>query len=172
MYVFTGSSVYLLGAGGTPNPLCRCVAVRVYVRAFVSTATHCNTLQHTAAHHSTQCKTLIRWKTQKSTPWKCARVTHCNTLQHTATHTAERQVVRRLRRVWLGNVLSSNTLQHAATHCNTLQHTLCNTLQHTATHTATHYLGERHKRKRTPWKGAQVTRCNTPQHTATQTEKY
>jgi len=41
--------------------------------------------------------------------WYCLTImTHSNTLQHTATHC---------------NTLQHNTLQHTATHCNTLQHT-------------------------------------------------
>jgi len=92
------------------------------------TATHCNTVQHSATHcnmwaivceiHlcglSGDCNTLQHTATHCNTPQHTA--THCNTLQHTATH--------------------CNALQHTATHCNTLQHTAthCNTLQHTATH--------------------------------------
>ena len=43
----------------------------------IQTATHCNTLQHTATrmqHTATHCNTLQR------------TATHCNTLQHTVTH--------------------------------------------------------------------------------------
>ena len=80
-------------------------------------ATHCSTLQHTAAH----CSTLQHTVTQCSTMQHAATcsnmlqhaATCCNALQRTATH--------------------CNELQHAAKHCNTLQHTAthCNTLQHT-----------------------------------------
>jgi len=99
-------------------------------------ATHCSTLQHTAAYYDA----VQRIATQSNTLHRI--VTHCNTLQHTTT-----------------------SLQHAAAYCNTLQHTCLysdaeadddilwfmlpsrsmNTLQHTATHcntlqhTATHY---------------------------------
>jgi len=63
------------------------------------TATHCNTLQHTASlRHSLQ-----------QTATHCLTATHCNTLQHTATHCL--------------TATHCNTLQHTATHCNTLQHT-------------------------------------------------
>jgi len=95
-----------------------------YTRIFVCTATHCNTLQHTA--------------------------THCNTLQHTATHWKQSLHLLQLSRAAL---LAQNTvdthwsfyaLQHAAaTHtaarCNMLQHTAthCNTLQRTAIHCIT-----------------------------------
>ena len=99
------------------------------------TATHCNTLQHTATtlqQPAPHCNKLQHYNTdtQQERPGTglCIKypkpirtlqhtATHCNTLQHTATH--------------------CNTLQHTATHCNTLQHTAihCNTLQHTATQT-------------------------------------
>ena len=71
------------------------------------TATHCNTLQHTATHCTTHCSTLQHTET------------HCNTLQHTAQHTAAH----------------CNTLQHTATHCDTLQHTVprCTSLHRAAT---------------------------------------
>jgi len=47
-------------------------------QVIAGTATHCNTLQHTATH----CNTLhlMEWQVIAGT----AR--HCNTLQHTATH--------------------------------------------------------------------------------------
>ena len=63
------------------------------------TATHWNTLQHTAAHH-----------TEKD----------CNTLQHTDTHTHTMPAIVEE---------PTSVLQHAATHWNTLQHTAahCNT---------------------------------------------
>jgi len=59
-----------------------CVIRFVYIRATEHplariTATHCNTLQHTATHIVKYCNTLQH--TAK----------HCNTLQHTATHTAK-----------------------------------------------------------------------------------
>jgi len=65
-------------------------------------ATHCNTLQHTATQFicSTSQEILRKCATYAYLP---PTATHCNTLQHTATH--------------------CNTLQHTATHCNTLQHT-------------------------------------------------
>jgi len=80
------------------------------------TATHCNTLQHTAIH----CCSLR----QERKVWIITlqhTATHCNTLQHTATHCCS---LRQERKVWI------ITLQHTATHCNTLQHTAthCNTL--------------------------------------------
>ena len=86
------------------------------------TATHCNTLQHTATelqHTATHCNTLQH----SATP--------CNTLQHPA----KRPIYKRR---YVTRELSiekeiSNGPQHPATPYNTLQHpaTLCNTLQHT-----------------------------------------
>jgi len=75
------------------------------------TATHCNTLQHTActATQCTHCNTLQH---------SARTAAHCNTL-HTAQHTATQ-------------CTHCNTLQHTAhtaTHCN-----IVHTLQHTATH--------------------------------------
>jgi len=72
-----------------------------------SSATHSNTLQHTAIQYNAP-------NTYRNT--HAARILQLQGYQHTATH--------------------CNTLQHTATHCNTLQHTAthCNTLQHTATH--------------------------------------
>jgi len=85
------------------------------------TATHCNTLQHTAntlQHTATHCNTLQH------------AATHCNTLQRTTTHCT----LTRQHTATHCNIL--HTLQHTATHCNTLLHsaTPCNTLQHPATH--------------------------------------
>ena len=100
------------------------------------TATHCNTLQHTARDYAnyndewyyadntaTHCKRLrqLQWRMVLCRVHCNAlqhTVTHCNTLQHTATY------CKRLCRQ------HSNTRQHTATHGNTLQHTAthCNTI--------------------------------------------
>jgi len=107
------------------------------------TATHCNTLQHTATQHSaTLCHilphnyTLIlplpvaievrkqygatRGNTRKHTE------THCNALQHTDAFTSGGYRVSR--------TAPCNTRKHTETRCITLQHTAaqCNTLHHTA----------------------------------------
>jgi len=88
----------------------KCIGRLLYYHRDVlqHTATHCNTLQHTA-----HCTTLL--------PSGCP-ATHCNTLYHTATHC---------------NTLQHTALPSGcpATHCTTLYHTAthCNTLQHTAT---------------------------------------
>jgi len=84
------------------------------------TATHCDTLQHTATSWRKYVDTYVQGHSCSFYDSHCDTlqhtVTHCNTLQHSAIH--------------------CNTLQHTATHCNTLQHTAthCNTAQHTATH--------------------------------------
>ena len=85
----------------------------IYFKTLQLSATLCNTLQHAATHYSTLLLTTTYFKTVHHS------VMLCNTRQHTATHC---------------NTLQ--TLHHTATHCNTLQHTAthCNTLQHTATH--------------------------------------
>jgi len=77
------------------------------------TATHCNTLQHTASHDVGQCVfcpiTITHYKTHYNTLQHVA--THCNTLHHTM----------------LGNAYFvphyNNALQHVATRCKPLQHT-------------------------------------------------
>jgi len=99
------------------------------------TATHCNTLQHTAIH----CHTLQYTTTYCSTIPRTA--IHCHTLQYTAAqeYGSNQEVY--------AFIHARNTLQHAATHCHTLHYTTthCNTPPHTATHchalqyTTTHY---------------------------------
>ena len=102
-----------------------------------TTATHCNTLQHTATHRNsvfaydsrTSCTdkicfvlgiyTLQHTATMfQYTATHCSKTaTHC--VQHTPSSSGERGFVR-----------GAYTLQHAATRCNTLQldfNTLCST---------------------------------------------
>jgi len=91
-----------------------------------STATYCNTLQHTATHCNTHCSS-------HNSARRCLYIaTHCNALQHTATHCNILQQHTAIG-VTCGSVVY--TLRHTATHCNTQQHTAthCNTLRHTAT---------------------------------------
>ena len=79
------------------------------------TATHCNTLQHTAALIGDLCRRLIADSLQHT-------AAHCNTLQHTATHCNTLQHTASL----IGDScrrLIADSLQHAAAHCNTLQYT-------------------------------------------------
>ena len=127
-----------------------------------TTATRCNTLQHTETHCNLFVP-LYRWYTATHCNTLQHTATHCNTLQHTATHLSrfiEFQLM-------LGYVDKKavadgwhdcNTLWHSATYCCTLQHTNahCNTLQHTATHMSL-FLEYQHT----------ATHCNTLQHTAT-----
>jgi len=107
-----------------------------------ATATHCNTLQHTATHTAT----------------------HCNPLQHTTTH--DNHTISSP--IQVGSLLNllRRTLKHPTTHCNTLQHaaTRCNTLQHTTTHDNTQSaLRFNFARYSIYYAG----HCNTLQHTAT-----
>jgi len=103
-----------------------------------STATHCNTLQHTCLVH-----TFENHVRSNST------ATDCNTLQHTCL----------VCDVWESDApwFRCNTLQHAATHCNTLQHaaTYCNIH-------ASHVTFENQVSS-----NSAATRCNTLQHAAT-----
>jgi len=69
------------------------------------TATHCNTLQHTATH-----KMSIASRNDQ-------RFSHCNALQHAATHCNTLQhATGALHQEMLSDF-------HIVTHCNTLQHT-------------------------------------------------
>ena len=68
--------------------------VHTLARVHVS-ATHCNTLQHTATH----CNTNICMNRVHTLALVHVSATHCNTLQRSATH--------------------CNTLQHTASHCAT-----------------------------------------------------
>ena len=84
------------------------------------TASHCDTVQHTAStvqHTAAHGNTLHTWQ---------HTATHCDTLQHSAAHGSTRQ----------HTAAHSNTLQlqhtAGATHCN------CNTLQLQHTANATH----------------------------------
>ena len=170
-----------------PNPLQRTATPQcqnnrrslVYNDVFSSlnsSATRCNTLQHTATHWNmlhhtaTRCNTLqdnwptatlLHTATLQSQANLCTLVydhvslltaTHCNRMQHTATHRD-----------------NLNSLQHTARHCNIAvqkqQHVLagvhscvfarCSTLLHTKS-TATHCNTLQHT----------ATHCNTLQHTA------
>ena len=96
------------------------------------TATHCNTLQHTATriiqcnrhYWSKPIHLHFDWSYdiwRRDTKWLMMYGTGTRVaLQHTATH--------------------CNMLQYTVSHCNTLQHTPthCNTLQHTAAHDIWH----------------------------------
>jgi len=103
------------------------------------TATHNNTLSHTARHH---CNTL-----QHSATHRCSTATYCNTCVHSRhTHTCIKSRPFQLSlyntRATLSMHRQFNTLQHvvehvATHHCNTLRRTAthyCNTLRRTATH--------------------------------------
>ena len=99
---------------------------RHQVNRLYTTATQCDTQQHTTTHRNTpqrtatHCNTLQQWHQVNrlySTSIHCnASATHNNTLQHTCNN---RHKVTRL--------------YYTAIHCNTLA-AHCNSLQHTATH--------------------------------------
>ena len=120
----------------------------------VSTATHCNALQRTAAHFNdaTYCNTPLQHTTATHCNTSCVltfflhlslshsnTLQHCNTLQH-ITVTLHCNTLQHI--LCLDLVCSSFSLQHNTTHCNTQQHAAI--LQHTATmqHTATHLASE------------------------------
>jgi len=97
------------------------------LRCSTHTATHCNTLQHTAIHTQTPYRQET-FRNECNTKMPFGRMRQCslhillrNRLRQTAT--------------------DCSRLQQTATHCNTLQHTAthCNTLQHTAAHFNTWY---------------------------------
>jgi len=132
--------------------------VQVSLSYYGISATHCNTLQHTATRCNTHTNLSYHWigATHCIAPQHTA--TYCNTLQHTAnfscipsdkrnTHVLQHKLQRK-----------AHVLQHKHTHtaiycnthsyywireCNTHMHTLphaathCNTLQHTAIHLKT-----------------------------------
>ena len=104
----------------------------------IDNATHCNTLQHTAARYNALQRTATHCNTVQHA------TTRCNTLQQAATHCS----VCGEEEIW--RPMDNTPLQHTATHCNTAH---CNTLHHislrciTLQHTTTH--------------------CNTLQHPAT-----
>ena len=122
MYIFMYISTYI----------CRAVSQAAFIRSCTAphcnallSATHCNTLQHTATHSSTHCITGPRTSLENNrkttsllplqlppqqhtvgqncigcaTATSCATATYCNTLLRAATH--------------------CTTLQHAATRCYT-----------------------------------------------------
>jgi len=115
--------------------LLQCEQYLAFVVSTVSlhTATHCNTLQHTATHGycATPQSSLDWFKADLSARpdlihRKIPHSAHCNTLKHTGTRCNRLQQT----------ATDCNRLQQTASHCNTLQHTAthCSTLQHTATH--------------------------------------
>ena len=84
-----------------------------------SSASNCNTLQHTASccnrlqHAATQLLSGTYLDSELNTLSSLQHTaTHCNTLQHTASQCTRDLILYR----------AYNTLQRTATHCNTLQH--------------------------------------------------
>ena len=123
---------------------CACCLQRTHVvftprkRKRKHTATHCNTLQHTAtqaeAHSvlkgSTHTHNHMHLRNNKAHPRQCNTLqhtaTHCNTLQHTATaHT----------RIITCTCTITNDQVSAAIHTQTHTHTHAHAYTHTYTHT-------------------------------------
>jgi len=118
------------------------------------TATHCNTLQHSATLRARYCHILQHTATRCCNTLQHTAATHsCNTLlQHTAaTHFAEGKILPHIETHCLKLQLTAShcstakrhVLQHTTPHCNTLPHTAappnttatyCNTLPRTATY--------------------------------------
>jgi len=104
------------------------------------TATHCNTLQHTAPHYVSVC--MRSSCTHTSIYCNTRTATHCSALQHTAPHcTTLRMSMHALYMhtyIYILQHIHCNTLRmsmHALymhTYICILQHTHCNTLLHTA----------------------------------------
>jgi len=116
------------------NTLKHTAVFATYCNTLQDTARHCNTLQHTATH----CNTLQHTATRNTLHLTATHGTHCNALQRTAGSLCG---LSKSSSSGAARGTHCNTLQHTATlhtttHCNTLQHTKahCNTLQHTATH--------------------------------------
>ena len=135
-------------------------AVHATYRALKSTlqATHCSTLQQTAAHCSTLQHIVHQAHDACHTTTRCNTLqyaaTHCTALHHTAPHwfsvqerdactapttcntpimTHDSSALRSASTCHNTCTCHCNKLQHIATCCNTLQHTArCDTLQHTA----------------------------------------
>jgi len=134
----------------------------------VSSATHCNTLQHTATHCNILQYTATHCNTLQNT------AAHCDLLQHTTQHCTHVAIhctptALELGVLWCVNVFLYH-LQHATTYCNILQHaaTHCHTLQHAALNLIRRTLVHRHFIK-VVFNTLQhtATHCNTPQHTVT-----
>jgi len=155
------------------------------------TATHCNTLQHTATHRNTpEQHTATHWYThapKTCSPCSCVRVchhsctaTHCNKLRHTATHcystlqhTYTMNMLTLLTCVCVPSPLYVSAIPHTQSpvqspHCNTLLRieTYCNTLQHTHIHKLmwSHHVATHFNTHRNTLQHT-ATHCNTIQHT-------
>jgi len=77
------------------------------------TATHCNSLQHTATHRCTSASlmhTATRYNTLHHTATLQHTATHCNTLQHTAAHRCTSAPLTTHAQVYLGATPCARTL--------------------------------------------------------------
>jgi len=91
-------------------------ATRCIHTALQHSATHRNTLQHTATHCNTMKHTATQWST-------LVHAIRCSTLHHTPANCHTRITLHHTAARW-------NTMENIVTHCNALQHTAthCNTL--------------------------------------------
>ena len=81
-----------------------------------NTATHCNTLQHTATRQE---------PSRRHDPMHLQdTATHCNALHHPATHRITLQHAASMQEPITASKSMCNRLQHTTIHCNTQQHTL------------------------------------------------
>jgi len=166
-YIYNACRIPFSNASLPLDLLCEMTRERTFERVHllrtctsVYTATHCNTLQHTAFENMHQCLPfetvdLLRISTSLlSTIWGYTTrmssfvesLPELTFFENVHLLRIQKQNVYILRSptsadFWewppLENIYTAthcNTLQHTATHCNTLQHTAtpCNTLQHTA----------------------------------------
>jgi len=147
-----------------------CMARKFTEKPLQHTATHCNTLQHTALAQGSYAEKIHRTAIGNILQHIA---THCNQLQHTATHyntlpehTANhcntlKRIETHYNTLQRTTIHSLSTLQTTATYCNEMKHTAmhCNTRQRTATHCTTLQHAAAHEMQRSA--------INTPQHTAT-----
>ena len=183
-YTLSSTPICIESMNSKDHDATQCRIHRFYAYGCCSdTATHYNTMQHTATLCDTLQQDLLHYYkiTLQHTAIHCNATqhtaTHCNTLQPTATHCnrtyATNTVLRLLRGTSIHckilqthhntlqrTVTHRNTMQHTATLCNALQYTEmhCNTLQHTAAHCSTLQHTAAH--------------CSTLQNTATHTATH
>ena len=105
----------------------------VLVREIACTATHCNTLQHTATHCDSGLQRVAAC---------CSARDVAHEQQHIAAHFNILQRCTRVgdsERVCVRECVGDSEIACTATHYTALQHnaTHCDTLQHTATHCST-----------------------------------
>ena len=150
-----------------------------------NTATHCNTLQHTATHNATHCNTLQRivgLVQVRGVHISSARhtATPCNTFKlsawHTLQHTALCDTV-----LWVWCqcawcIVQISSARHTVTHRSTLHSTATHgtALHHSTRHTVTHF-GSQNGSCRSLLHGTlyqTASHCNALQHSAWHTATH